>query len=355
MPGEGRARDGWRLLDPALASGPGAVVLDGLEPGQRYDVVASAQGVPAFVAARARTLVSPEGKELARFATVSDVHIGERHFGALGRLQDLQFLDLPREQASYFPFRALAGALEEAAAWGAQRMVVKGDLTRMAKAAEVRDVAKLLAHGPLAVEALLGNHDNVSGANTRALLASQGLTVPWGPRAVDLPGLRLVLVDSVHSHLASHHGELRTANMARLVELVAEAPGPSWVGLHHPPELHRFPLAYPPGIPYAQSKALLEALAATGKPVVLSGGHRHRNRLSGHRPVIVGEVGSTKDYPGGWAAYKVYEGGLVQAVRRTSRPDVITWTEITRRAVNGQWGRWSPGRLADRCFSVSWA
>jgi len=42
------------------------------------------------------------------------------------------------------------------------------------------------------------------------------------------------------------------------------------------------------------------------------------------------------------AGYKVYDGGLVQVVRRISRPDVISWTEATRRAMNGQWQRWSP-------------
>jgi Icc protein len=68
----------------------------------------------------------------------------------------------------------------------------------------------------------------------------------------------------------------------------------------------------------------------------------------------VTEVGSTKDYPGVWAGYKVFEGGIIQLVRRTSDPDVMAWTEATRRAVNGQWRRWSPGRMADRCFTVDW-
>lgn len=347
-------RNGWRALDPAWPAGPGAVVVDGLAPGQWYDVVASAEGVPAYRACRLRTLVPPPGRELCRFATVSDVHVGERYFGVFGRLHDLQYLDLPEEEALYYPFRALRAAMAEAAGWGAGLVVVKGDLTRRAKAAEVREVARTLAGAPVRVETVLGNHDNVRGVNARAILAAQGVNVSWGPRHIDLDGARLVLVDSVHADPRYHRGQLLPSTVRQVAALVAASPRGAWVGLHHPPELHPYPLAYPPGIPYGESRDLLDALASTGKPVLLSGGHRHRNRRHQHGPVEVTEVGSTKDYPGAWGGYKVFEGGIIQLVRRVARPDVITWTENTRRAVNGQWGRWAPGRLEDRCFSLSW-
>lgn len=347
-------RNGWRPLDPAWPAGPGAAVVDGLAPGQWYDVVASARGAPAFRAGRLRTLTPPGGRELCRFATVSDVHIGERYFGVLGRLQDVQYLDLPEEEAFFYPFRALRAAMAEAADWGAGLMVVKGDLTRRAKPAEVRDVACHLAAGPVPVETLLGNHDNVGGVNARAILGAHGLPVAWGPRYLDLEGVRLVLVDSVHGDPRYHRGQLLTSVSRQVAAMVAAAPRAAWVGLHHPPELHPYPLCYPPGIPYGESREFLDALAAAGKPVLLSAGHRHRNRRNQYGPVEVTEVGSTKDYPGVWGGYKVFEGGIMQVVRRVARADVLTWTENTRRAMNGQWGRWSPGRLDDRCFSLSW-
>ena len=98
----------------------------------------------------------------------------------------------------------------------------------------------------------------------------------------------------------------------------------------------------------------MEALIGSNRATFVSCGHRHRNRRYAYGRISITEVGSTKDYPGVWAGYKVYESGLVQMVRRTSRQDVIAWTEATRRAMNGQWSRWSPGRLEDRCFTVDW-
>ena len=118
--------------------------------------------------------------------------------------------------------------------------------------------------------------------------------------------------------------------------------------------MHRYHTVYPPGIPFGESRALLAALVAAQPASLVTCGHRHRNRRYGYGPLTIGEVASTKDYPGVWAGYRVFEGGIVQVVRRISRPDVIAWTEATRRALNGQWGRWSPGRLDDRCFTVHW-
>ena len=80
----GRARP----LDPAWPAGAGAVVLDGLSPATTYDVVAAGRGVPRFRAGRLRTLAVPGEHLLCRFATVSDVHIGERRFGVMGRIHD---------------------------------------------------------------------------------------------------------------------------------------------------------------------------------------------------------------------------------------------------------------------------
>lgn len=67
------------------------------------------------------------------------------------------------------------------------------------------------------------------------------------------------------------------------------------------------------------------------------------------------EVASTKDFPGVWAGYTVYEGGLTQTVRRSLDPDAMRWTEYTRRAVGGVWGLWSVGTLADRCLVLDWS
>jgi hypothetical protein len=87
---------------------------------------------------------------------------------------------------------------------------------------------------------------------------------------------------------------------------------------------------------------------------VITSGHTHRHRARRRGPLLLTEVGSPKDYPGTWAGYVVHEGGIRQVVRRVAAPDAIRWTEATKRALFGIWGRWSPGRLEDRCLTHVW-
>ncbi|HYA45574.1 MAG TPA: metallophosphoesterase, partial [Acidimicrobiales bacterium] len=253
-----------------------------------------------------------------------------------------------------YPVRALRAAFDEAVAWGAQLLVVQGDLTNLTTAAEVRDVGRLLAASPVPVEAILGNHDNQGRTNIRGLLQRQGIAVPWQPRARDLPGLRLVLVSTAHGGARYHRGQMPTGMARRVAGLAAEASGPVWVGMHHPPERYPIWTVYPPGIPFEEGRFLIGELAKANPAVFVTCGHRHRHRRYTYGPLTLSEIGSTKDYPGTWSGYKVFEGGILQVTRRTARPDVLSWTEATRRALNGQWGRWSPGRLPDRCFTHPW-
>ena len=325
--------------------------MEGLQPGTTYEVVASAEGIPAFLAGTVTTMRPPEGRLLSTLGAVTDLHIGERHFGVWGRIWDRSSLAPGR---SGYPVRALEAALEEVSAWGAELVVAKGDLTRVATSAELSEAGRILANSPVPVEAVLGNHDNALNVDMRAVLQANGVRVSWGPRAVDVPGLRIVLVNSVHADPHHHSGHLPPGAGRQVAGLAGEALTPAMVVLHHPPDLHRYPTVYPPGIPLGESRALLEALVEKKPNALLSCGHRHRNRRYAYGPVVIAETGSTKDYPGAWAGYKVYETGVLQVVRRTARADVIGWTEASRRAMNGQWGRWSPGRLGDRCFSISW-
>jgi 3',5'-cyclic-AMP phosphodiesterase len=354
---------GRRRLDPAWPAGPGAIVVDGLEPGTTYDIVASASGTPAFLAGRLRTLTrpgGPGGRLLYQFATVSDIHVGEKAFGVLMRIHDPE--ERPAKARSRgealatdpYPVRAVRAAIEEAAAWGAELLVAKGDLTNTTSPAEARDVGRLLAASPVPVEAILGNHDNNFGVDIRAVLQKHGLAVPWQPRALDLPGVRLVLMSTASGNPRLHRGALAPEMSRKIAALVSDSPAPAWVALHHPFERYPFPTVYPPGIPFSEGRQFLDTLVGAKRDTFVTFGHRHRNRRYDYGPLVITEVSSTKDYPGVWAGYKVFEGGLIQVVRRTSRPDVIGWTETTRRAVNGQWRRWSPGRLEARCFTVDW-
>ena len=164
--------------------------------------------------------------------------------------------------------------------------------------------------------------------------------------------LRLVLINTAHGDPRYHGGQL-PANSAQIAALARAATG-AWVCLHHPPEMLRFPTVYPPGFPFGESRRCSRRSPRRQPATFVTCGHRHRNRRYDYGPLVVTEVGSTKDYPGVWAGYKVFEGGIIQLVRRTARPDVMAWTEA-RAGRERPVARWSPGRLADRCFTVEWA
>jgi hypothetical protein len=67
------------------------------------------------------------------------------------------------------------------------------------------------------------------------------------------------------------------------------------------------------------------------------------------------EVGCVKDFPGTWAEYRVYEGGLMQVVHRISTTDALAWSERCRHLYSDfgvDYETYALGTLADRCFTI---
>ena len=82
--------------------------------------------------------------------------------------------------------------------------------------------------------------------------------------------------------------------------------------------------------------------------------HRHRVRFVGDTVPSI-EVGCVKDFPGTWAEYRVYEGGILQIVHRMSSPEALAWSEECRTLYSDfgvDYSRYALGRLADRCFAI---
>jgi predicted phosphodiesterase len=342
--GAGSARS-----DAAQAAGPGAVTVTGLEPATTYDVCLSGPGQSRVKVATATTLPSPPGRLLARFATISDCHIGESWVGPLHRFHDPR--PRPPGLAAY-PVRCARAAMAEAEAWGTELLVAKGDLTQSGEATEIYQAVDLLREASVPVEVILGNHDVKSSIDAVAAIAGCGLAVTRQPRARDLPGVRLVLG---HSPLPDRHGgAVSASDAAGLARLAREGHTPAVAILHHPPRRIPVQTYYPPSIRWRDSTRLVAALAAAQPATLLLAGHTHRNRRYQVGGLTVAEVGSTKDYPGQWAGYAVHEGGIRQVVFRVADETAMAWTEPTRRAVGGVWGWWSPGRLADRCWTLEW-
>ncbi len=280
-----------------------------------------------------------------RFATVNDVHIGETRFGTPTKFRE-------PDDVEPYPARCLRAALAEAEAWGAQRVLVKGDLTDEGLEEEFEWFAVLLRESGLTANVILGNHDirtpDVDGAG---ILRRRGLDVSTVATAVDVPGLRVVLLPSA---VEPHRGLWLPSDRAATLDLAADADRPVFVATHHYPQRFNITNEFPPGIPSHNARPLLDGLDRTASRSIVACGHTHRHHRRHYKSLLITEIGSTKDYPGVWAGYVVYEGGIVQTVHRVAEPSARAWTDRTGKTLLGAWQWWSPGLRSHRCWSWSW-
>lgn len=320
-------------------------------------ILTVARDDPRLARRRVPDVPPPPGRLIAKIATINDLHVGEPGFGLLPRIHP------PRTSGrDHYTVRAANAAIDEAVAWGAELLVVKGDITWSARPGQWELAAELLAAAPVPVVALMGNHDvSRRGQHGRPWLEQAGIgtivdsEVPV--ESLDVGPLHLVFADSNSDfHRPGIVPDSTREAILRSLETAAVGSGAGTVVmLHHYP--NRFPMStrYPPGIHHAHGVALFDAMAAVDRPPTLvTCGHTHRNRRYRRSGIEVTEVGSTKDYAGVWAGYAIHEGGIRQTVRRIAEPGAVEWLERTKRSCLGLWGEWTPGRLRWRCFSLPW-
>lgn len=236
------------------------------------------------------------------------------------------------------PAQCVRAALREAVAWGASLLVVKGDVTDRGTAEQWEETERLLAEVDVPVVVTLGNHD------------VQRRAVPPAVSPVevrDLPGIRVVVADS------ALHGKHGGHPPWQAIEAL-EGAGPALLCFHHQLQRHRIPTNWPPGITGPAARAFLDRVAEVNPTTIVTTGHTHRHRVRRHGPLVIAETASTKDFPGSWAGFAVHDGGVRQVSRRIAAPEAIAWTESTASSFLGLWGRYSPGRLDDRCYTHVW-
>jgi predicted phosphodiesterase len=292
-----------------------------------------------------RTLPRPGGELLCRFATVNDVHFGETECGVM---EGLEMGPVFMAEAGDDPYPVVMnrGAIAEMLALDPAVVLVKGDLT--ARGIKDEYDAFLEAYGGAFGDRLhhvRGNHDAHEGEP----FASDA------PFVVDLPGVRLAVLDTV---IPMHHtGQITGEQLEWLDALAADTDRMVLVfGHHHPwsPTSKTREDGYF-GIKPDDSERLVDIIER--RPVIggYFAGHTHRNRVrrfpsTGAVPWV--EVACVKDFPGTWAEYRVFEGGVIQVHRRISTPDALEWTNKTRAMFAGFYEQYAFGTLDDRCFTM---
>jgi 3',5'-cyclic-AMP phosphodiesterase len=306
----------------------------GLEPDTDY----------TFEGQDVRTLPR-RGELLSRVCTVNDVHFGETECGILDSLTDGPvFRSAPGEE----PYVHMMNrhAVAEIRAFDADAVVVKGDITTRGTLDEYRQFTDVYAPLEDRLHVVRGNHDAYHGEKFAA----------EAPFRVDLPGVTLAVIDTTIP--GKTPGRVTASTIEWIDQVGEDADRPVLLFGHHhawSPESRSRPDDYF-GINPDDSEKLVEVVARHPRLTGYFAGHTHRNRVrrfaaTGDVPWV--EVGTVKDFPGAWAEYRIFEGGILQIVRRVSHPDALAWTEKTRAMFGGLYPDYAFGALEERCFVVT--
>lgn len=323
---------------------------DGLTPATDHTLPHPVTGETVVV----RTLAHPGGDLRSRFGTVNDVHFGETEAGVVAGARDTigPILSVGPGDEPY-PEVMNRGAAAEMRAANLDAVIVKGDLTADGTRPQYDAfLAVYQATFGAKLTHVRGNHDAYRSNDDPDF-------VPYADDAVqvvDLPGVRAVVLDTVIPGAST--GGLRDHQLAELDDLATDA-GDTPVlvfGHHHAwdPGSNERPDSYF-GIHPDWSDRLVAVVARHANIRGYFAGHTHRNRVrrfavTGGRPWV--EVACVKDFPGSWAEYQVFDGGIVQLHHRISTTAALAWSEPARGMYLGQYGAYAFGAVEDRNFVI---
>ena len=184
------------------------------------------------------------------------------------------------------PTLAMQRAMEGARRYGAEAILLTGDLVNDEKPEEYAELARALAAPPAPVFVLPGNHDDRglirdSFADHRYLPRGENLSY-----VVDSFAVRIVMVDQICP--SQTHGEFTPELAEWLDATLAVAPDrPTLVGLHHPPFATHDILFDKIGL--QQRDRFADVIAKHRQVQRIICGHHHRVAIGqvAHAPAII--------------------------------------------------------------------
>jgi 3',5'-cyclic AMP phosphodiesterase CpdA len=244
-------------------------------------------------------------------------------------------------------------AVAEIAALAPDLVVAKGDLTSSGLAQEYAEFDALYrgAFGNRLM-VTLGNHDK----------PHSGGGVPAAPpvQAANVGGATVAVLDTARPGWPG--GQVTEEQAEWLDEMADASDGPVLVFGHHPAGGDDMDRLFGPASSGANSvdaEGTRRLAAVVSRRPSIAGyfaGHTHRNKVrhlpsTGDFPWV--EVACVKDFPGSWAEYRIYEGGVTQVHHRIgSDPDARRWSERCRAMFGGRYPDYALGADADRCFQI---
>ena len=318
------------------------------------------------------TLVRPPGRQLATIALANDLHVGETQSGLIVDGFPPPFSQRPG--APPYPIVMGESMIADIRRRGADVLIVAGDLTSAARPDELTQARDLLdgfgrlrlgggLHGGDYVVAR-GNHDQPRKGDAYAScpVVHDGyhdcvpdvFPLPQGRlTSTQLRGLRLVGLDT--TTLDQPGGAISAEEWAELEHVLAERRHqPTLVFGHHPvtDESADTTLAGPSfDLDRADALRLQQLYARTPGVFFHHSGHTHRNKRTAS-PVAPGveflEVAAIKEYPGGYALLRLYEGGYLLNFYKSSSPLACEWSQTSSGEYLGLYPAFMLGSLEDR-------
>ena len=293
-----------------------------------------------------RTLPRPSGELRCVFTTVNDVHFGEL---VAGQIDDRTDGPIRRADPDAEPYPEVMNraAVEEMAAVDPAAVIVKGDLSLDGRREEWEAFERCY-RGPFGerLHVVRGNHDAYQYQNEYS-----------GDQRIDLPGVTIALLDTVIPGATT--GDITVDQIDWLDEVTASTASPVIVMGHHQQWIPHADDSKRSedyfGLHPDASDRLDELCARRRSIVAYAAGHTHRHRV---RPMSESrvpsiEIGCTKDFPGTWAEYRVFDGGIMQVVHRVSTPEALAWSGSCRGLYSDfgiDYATYALGELSDRCF-----
>jgi Icc protein len=272
-------------------------------------------------------------------ATGNDVHFGETVCGKIEGDDRFEVFTVD-DGAVPYPEVMSSAVVDDIASIAPDCVVVKGDLTDDGRDGEYEAFLDVWggAFGDLLLH-VRGNHDSYRGQGFAAW--------PYQSRVLD--GATVALLDTARPFEIG--GFLDHEQLEWLDELGATSSQPVVVLGHHPAwNAERDSREGFHGLAPDDTLALLEVMGRRPSLSCYLAGHTHRNRRQVLSGVVCAEVACVKDFPGGWAEYRVCERGIAAVFHRASPPDAVAWAERTRSMFAGHYEAIAMGRPSDRSF-----
>jgi Icc protein len=361
--------DGETRATVGGTAGTRLVRIEDLAPGARYRVEIDVAGAePAapdeWFPEQIETLEAPRGAEVGSFASLNDLHFGEARFGG-SRQEDGEFGDakpgfgLVRETDGDVPYWRVMNedAVADINETDVDLVVIKGDIADRGQVEQFEAAAETFARFAMPHHAFLGNHDHYALLDGEEVDGLDLLGQPAAPRSLDLGGWKLLLLDTVDP--GKHRGVFPDERLRWLADALAETredATPTLVLTHHQPCPAEFADRFPNDIAILpeHSARMFDLLGQHPQVKGVLIGHTHQNRVrryaaSGPVPFI--EVNCTKDYPGGFGHYRLFDDGTFrQEVRRTSSERALAHSTRCRDFFNGFYRKFALGPLSARSF-----